>query len=167
MTSPLAKPMQLSTPSDTTIVIVRSFTAPLRMVWDALFTPALMGRWMIPPPGWTIGSIDCEARTGGALKVAWKSAEADPAMTLEGVFTEVVHHEHAVHTEKMALGSGQVVGELMELHALSEKGGITTLRITQTYPSKTARDEAKASGMDEGMEACYQNLDALLGEAAR
>jgi hypothetical protein len=36
------------------------------------------------------------------------------------------------------------------------------MRITQTYPSKDARDGAIASGMDEGMEACYKQLDAVL-----
>jgi hypothetical protein len=41
-------------------------------------------------------------------------------------------------------------------------GGHELMRITQTYDSKEARDGAIASGMDEGMEACYQQLDALL-----
>lgn len=164
MTSPLGKVVQVSTPTDTTIVIVRDFDAPLRMVWEAMFTPARMRRWMIPPPGWTISSIECEPRVGGALKVAWKSEDADPAMTLQGTFTEVVHHERIVHTEKMALGTGQVVGELTETHAFLEKDGVTTVRITQEYPSRASREEAMASGMDEGMEACYQQLDALLDE---
>ena len=38
------------------------------------------------------------------------------------------------------------------------------MRITQTYGSKEARDGAIASGMDQGMEACYQQLDAELAE---
>jgi hypothetical protein len=100
---------------------------------------------------------------GGALDVAWKSEEADPVMTLRGVFTEVVLHERAVHTETMALASGQTIGSLLEKHEFAETGGVTTMCITQTYDSKEARDGGIASGMDEGMEACYQQLDALLG----
>ena len=38
------------------------------------------------------------------------------------------------------------------------------MTITQTYNSKEDRDGALASGMDEGMEACYQKLEALLAE---
>jgi uncharacterized protein YndB with AHSA1/START domain len=98
---------------------------------------------------------------GGALSIAWKSADADPAMTLRGVFTEVVLHERIVHTELMALGSGQTVGSLVEKHEFTEQGGLTLLRITQTYVSKEARDGALGSGM-EGMEACYEQLDAVL-----
>jgi uncharacterized protein YndB with AHSA1/START domain len=161
-TSP--KNLQISTPSDTTLVLTRAFNAPRRLVWAAMFTPEKMRRWMLPPPGWTLTTCQCEPRVGGALEVAWKSEEADPAMTLRGKFTEVVLHERAVHTETMALGTGQEIGSLLEKHEFAEEGGVTTMLITQTYDSKDARDGAMASGMDQGMEACYQQLDAVLVE---
>ena len=159
-TSP--KDLQVSTPTDTTIVLTRAFNAPRRLVWEAMFTPDKMRRWMLPPPGLTTTTCECEPRVGGALSVAWKSDEADPVMTLRGVFTEVVMLERAVHTETMVLGSGQEIGSLLEQHEFAENAGVTTMRITQTYGSKEARDGALASGMDEGMEACYLHLDALL-----
>jgi uncharacterized protein YndB with AHSA1/START domain len=157
-----SKSLHISTPTDTTIVLVRAFNAPRRLVWEAMFTPDKMRRWMLPPPGWTLTTCRCEPRVGGVLDLAWKSDEADPAMTLRGTFTEVVLHERAVHTETMALGSGQEIGSLLEQHAFTEEGSVTTMRITQTYGSKDARDGAIASGMDQGMEACYQQLDAEL-----
>lgn len=157
-----AKGLQITTPNDTTIVLTRVFDAPRRLMWEAMFTPDKMRRWMLPPPGWTLTDCACDARVGGALDSAWKSDEADPAMTLRGVFTEVVVHERAVHTETMALGSGQITGSLIEQHEFAEDHGVTTMRITQTYESKDARDGAIASGMDQGMEACYAQLDALL-----
>jgi len=163
-TSPaFTKELDLSTPTDTTIVLTRSFDAPRRLVWEAMFTPDKMRRWMLPPPGWTMTTCKCDARVGGALEIAWKSEDADPAMTLRGVFTEVVQHERMVHTETMALGSGQVIGSLVEKHEFFEDDGVTTMRITQTYATKEGRDGAIASGMDEGMEACYKHLDSLLG----
>lgn len=158
----LSKGLQVTTPTDSTIVLTRTFNAPRRLVWEAMFTPVRMRRWMIPPPDWTMTTCECDARVAGALDVAWKSAEADPAMTLRGVFTEVVPHQRIVHTEVMALGSGQLIGSLVEKHEFAEQGGVTTMRITQTYASKDARDGAIASGMDQGMEACYVKLDALL-----
>lgn len=164
MNSAITLGLQILTPTDNTIVLKRSFNAPRRMVWDAMFTPDKMQRWMLPPPGWTIASIECDARVGGKLSVAWKSDEANPAMTLRGEFTELVQHEYAVHTENMALGSGESIGSLVERHEFAEKGAATAMTITQTYNSKEDRDGALASGMDEGMEACYQKLEALLGE---
>ena len=162
--NPTVKGLQLSTPTETTIVMTRAFDAPRRLVWQAMFTADRMRRWMLPPPGLTITTCECDTRVGGALELAWKSAEADPAMTLRGVFTEVVLHERIVHTETMALGSGQTIGSLVEKHEFTEQGGVTTMRITQTYASKEARDGALASGMDQGMEACYAQLDAVLAQ---
>ncbi len=121
---------------------------------------------MLPPPGWALTVCVCEARAGGALKLAWKSEDADPVMTLQGVFREVVPHERLVHTESMAMGSGEVVGSLLETHEFAEQNGVTTMRITQAYASKADRDGAIASGMDQGMEAGFQQMDALLAEPA-
>ena len=162
-----ASPLQISTPTDMTLVLTRTFNAPRRLVWEAMFTPDKMRRWMLPPPGLTTTLCKCEPRVGGALEVAWKSDEADPVMTLRGEFTEVVLHERAIHTETMALGSGQTIGSLLEKHEFAEHGGVTAMTITQTYNSMVDRDGARASGMDEGMEACYQQLDALLANHAK
>ncbi len=156
--------LQVSTPKDTTIVLTRTFNAARRLVWTAMLTPDRMRRWMLPPPGWSMTVCECEPCVGGALRLVWKSEEADPAGVLYGVFTEAVLHERIVHTETMLLGSGQPIGSLVEAHEFAEKGGVTTMRITQTYASKEARDGALASGQDQGMEAGFKQLDAWLEE---
>lgn len=158
--------LKVTTPTDTTIVMTRSFNAPRNLVWEAMTNPDRMRRWMLLPPGWTLSALECEARVAGTLRVVSKSPEADPAMMLLGVFTEVVAHERMVHTEIMLLGSGQPVGSQVETHEFTEKGGVTTMRITQVYASKEARDGAAASGASEGMEACYQQIDAMLAQTA-
>jgi uncharacterized protein YndB with AHSA1/START domain len=156
--------LQISTPTDTTIVLSRTFNAPRRLVWEAMFTPDKMRRWMLPPPGWTVSTFECDARVGGKLSVAWTSDDDNSVMTLQGEFTAVAPHEHAVHTETMALASGQTIGSLVEKHEFVDQGATTAMRITQTYNSKEDRDGALASGMCDGMEACYQQLESLLGE---
>lgn len=158
--------LRVTTPTDTTIVLTRTFNAPRRLVWEAMTNPTKMRRWMLPPPGWTLAACECEARVGGALKLAWKSEQGDPVMTLRGVFTEVVPHERMVHTETMLLASGETIGSLLETHEFEERNGVTTMRITQVYDSKAARDDAIASGMDTGMEAGYKQLDELLAQPA-
>jgi uncharacterized protein YndB with AHSA1/START domain len=158
--------LQISTPTDTTIVLTRTFDAPRRLVWEAMFTPDKMRRWTMPPPGWTLSICECDPRVGGALHLEFKGEEDGQAMTIEGVFTEIVPHERAVHTETMKLGSGEVIGTLVESHEFAEKDGVTTMRIIQTYESKEARDGALCSGMDEGMEACYKQLDTVLARPA-
>lgn len=165
MNTAARSPLQISTPTNTTIVLTRAFNAPRRLVWEATFTPDKMRRWMLPPPGLTMTTCECDARVGGKLSIAWKSDEADPVMTLKGEFTDVALHEYAVHTETMALASGQTIGSQVEKHAFADQGAAATvMTITQTYNSKEDRDGALASGMDEGMEACYKQLESLLGE---
>ena len=56
----------------------------------------------------------------------------------------------------------ETVLTLVETHEFTETDGATLMRITQTYQSKEDRDGALASGMDEGMEACYQQLDGVV-----
>ncbi len=158
--------LQVTTPTDTTIVLTRTFDAPRRLVWEAMTVPEKMRRWMLPPPGWTTTVCECDPRVAGSLRVVSKNEEADPAMTLLGVFTEAVMPERMVHTETMLLGSGQPIGSLVETHEFAEKNGVTTMRITQVYVSKDARDGAVASGATQGMEACYKQLDAVLGQRA-
>jgi uncharacterized protein YndB with AHSA1/START domain len=82
------------------------------------------------------------------------------------VFKEVVPHERISHTETMAMGSGETVGTLLETHEFAEESGVTTMRITQAYDSKDARDGALASGMDQGIEAGYTQLDAIFAQPA-
>jgi len=156
--------LQITTPSDTTIILTRSFKAPRRVVWEALTTPDKMKRWMMPPPSMTLTACEVEPRVGGALKLVWKTADADPFMTLHGEWTEFSPHARMVHTENMTLGSGETILTLVETHELTEAEGGTQMRITQTYKSKEDRDGALAGGMDEGMEACYQLLDAVVAQ---
>jgi uncharacterized protein YndB with AHSA1/START domain len=156
--------LQITTPTDTTIVLTRSFKAPRRLVWEALTNPDKMKRWMLPPPGMTLSVCEVDGRVGGTLKLAWKTAEADPVMTLHGEWTEFSPPERMVHTETMATASGETMCSLVEVHELTENDGVTTMRITQTYNSKADRDGALASGMDEGMEACYLHLDAIVAQ---
>jgi uncharacterized protein YndB with AHSA1/START domain len=158
--------LQITTPTDNTIILSPTCDAPRRLVWDAMLVPEKMRRWMCAPPGWDMSVCECETRVGGGLRLVWKSAESDPAMMLYGVFTEVALHERIVHTETMVTGSGEPAGTLVETHEFKEERGATRLRITQVYPSKAARDGAIASGMDQGMEAGYQQLDAMLARPA-
>jgi uncharacterized protein YndB with AHSA1/START domain len=154
--------LQVSTPSDTTILITRSFNAPRALVWDALTTPDRLRKWMFAPPGWTMTTCEFEPRTGGSYRWQWKTAQADPMMTIHGVMTEVIPHEKISHTQTMAMsGCGQIGDSAITLE-LSESRGVTHMKLTITYSSKRDRDAALASGMEHGMEAGYKHLDVML-----
>jgi hypothetical protein len=52
--------------------------------------------------------------------------------------------------------------ELLATLELSESSGVTTMKMTLSFDSREARDGALASGMEQGMEAGYATLDAIL-----
>lgn len=156
--------LQVTTPTGTTIVLTRTFNAPRRLVWDAMTTPDKMRRWMLPPPGWTMAVCECDPRVAGTLRLVWQGAEAGQSMSLHGVFTDAMLHERMTHTEVMLLGTGEPIGSQVETHEFSEKGGVTTMRITQVYVSQEVRDCAVASGACPGMEEGFKQLDRMLAQ---
>lgn len=161
-----SKILTLSTPTDTTLVLTRTFNAPRHRVWEAMFTPTHMLRWMLPPPGWTLATCECDPRPSGRLKLTFQDSSSDSSMTIQGTFTEVLPHDRITHTEEMLTSSSQLLGTLTETHTFTESHGITTLQITQTYPTKQARDEALSSSPDQCMEPGYRQLDTLLAQPA-
>ena len=75
--------------------------------------------------------------------------------------------DRMVRTERFEFGCAPQAGEQVATLALTEQAGVTTVTITVVYPSKEARDGAIASGMERGMSAGYDQLDALLVDVLR
>jgi uncharacterized protein YndB with AHSA1/START domain len=157
MPSPNA--LQVATPSDLEIVITRAFHAPRDKVYQCFTTPALLKRWLLGPPGWTMPVCEVDLRIGGGYRHAWRS-EGGESMGLTGIFRDIVPNERLVSTE---LFDGVPAGgeTLVEL-SFAESNGRTTATYLLTYTSPQARDAAIASGMAEGMEMGFQLLEKVL-----
>ncbi len=160
------KGVQVSTPTDTTIVLTRTFNAPRRLVWEAMTDPAKLRRWMFAPPGWIMTVCEFEPRVGGRYRWVWKNAQFDPAMTLHGVLTEFQPHERIVHTQIMDMADCGTFEEFTVALELSDSGGLTPMRLTLSFASRAARDVALQWGMETGMEAGYQQMEAMLAQPA-
>lgn len=164
--------LKVTTPTDTTIVMTRTFNAPRPLVWDAMTNPDLVQRWMFCPPGWSWAECEMDVRVGGTYRWAWNGPDGQVALTIRGVHREVNPPSKIVHTERMEMGAGAGgcgpeggSGEPWELLAtleLAERNGVTFMTMTLAFGTKEARDGALASGMEQGMEMGYQQLDAML-----
>jgi uncharacterized protein YndB with AHSA1/START domain len=159
------KSLTVTTPSDREIVITRPFDAPRRLVFEAMTRPELLPRWLIGPPGWTMTECRVDLRVGGAFRYVWRKDDGTE-MAMSGEYREVTPPERIVNTERFEFGCDVQAGEQVGTAVLTEEGGRTTLTITVVYPSKEARDAMLASGMEAGMAAGYDRLDALLAEGA-
>ncbi len=169
--------LQVAVPTDTTIVMTRTFDAPRRLVWDAMTQPALVRRWMFCPPGWSWAKCEMDVRVGGAYCWEWNGPDGQLALTIRGEHREVVPPHRIVHTElmEMAPGAGPCASdggspepwELVATLELTEENGVTSMTMTLSFNTRQARDMALASGMEHGMEAGYKNLDAFLADPHR
>lgn len=153
-------------PNDLEVVVTRKFNAPRALVFDAWTKPELMSRWLLGPPGWIMPVCEMDLRVGGKFRWRWRS-EKGTEFGFYGEFREVLRPARIVHTQTYDPGDvgGTMGGEALITSVLNETGGITTNTMTIRYQSKTDRDAALKTGMTDGMELSYQNLDALLAEA--
>ncbi|MGQ0640504.1 MAG: SRPBCC family protein [Gemmatimonadaceae bacterium] len=150
---------KVTTPSDQEIVVTRVFDAPRQLVFDAFTKPEFIKRWLTGPPGWTFPVCEMDAKLGGAYRYVWRGPDGTE-MGMRGVIRQITPPERIVASE--VFDEAWYPGEAIDTTVFSEQGGKTTLTLTIRYQSREARDRALKSGMDQGMAAGYDRLEALL-----
>jgi uncharacterized protein YndB with AHSA1/START domain len=155
---------QVSLPTDSQVKVMRSFNAPRALVYRAHTEPKLLQRWSLGPPGWTMPVCEMDVRKGGKYRWRWRSDEDGKEFGFHGVFEEVKPEERLRHTEFFDPGDvGGDMGEgAMITLDLVEDDGITTITCLMDFGTKQARDAAVSTGMTDGMEMSYAQLDRLL-----
>jgi uncharacterized protein (TIGR03086 family) len=156
-----ADTLAITTPSDTEIVITRTFDAPRHLVFAALTEPDLLVRWH-GAHGWTLETCEVDLRVGGA----WRFVSRGPGgaeMAMFGVYREIERPHRLVHTESF---EGSDAGEAVVTTVLAEDGGTTTFTATVRYPSQAARDAVVETRMAEGVGESYRRLDEVLAGVA-
>ena len=161
---------RVTLPSEREVQVTRSFKAPRALVYRAYTDPALVRRWMLGPPGWSMPVCEMDVRVGGRYRWRWRSDEDGSEFGFAGTFREVQPASRLVHTE--AYDPGTVGGpypdgkEAMVTVTFTEEAGVTTVASLIDFGSKDARDNAMSTGMTDGMEQSYQLLDRLIAEGA-
>jgi uncharacterized protein YndB with AHSA1/START domain len=148
---------EYSTPSDREIRVVRAFSAPRKLVYEAMSNPKHVPKWMTGPEGVTMPVCEMDLRPGGKWRFVYRMPNGQE-MTMQGSYREIVPLERMVSTESW----GPEWPETVNTMELAESQGVTTMTLTVLYPSKEARDAALGSGMKEGMDTGFARLDALL-----
>ena len=148
----------MATPSDTEILVMRTFKAPPGLLFEACPRQEHLRNW------W-----------GGCEQLATKLCEADPVVGGKWriVLSAPDGSEHGFHGEYLELESGvrcvqtfvyeQVEGaESLETAEFHPVEGGTRLLLTIRHRSKEARDAHLNSGMEGGMRQSHEALDRLL-----
>ena len=161
------KPAEASLPSDTEVLVKRSFDAPVKLVWRAYTEPELMRRWCGSTPGWSMPVCEMDMRVGGQYRWQWRNDENGMEFGFTGEVIEITPHSKIVHTQVFDPGNmGIAMGGEPSIITVTfeDTDGITNVSTNIKYASKADRDEALSTGMTEGMEMNYQVLEALLAD---
>ena len=159
---------QVETPSDREVKVTRSFKAPRALVYRAFTEPELVRRWLLGPPGWSMPVCEMDVRVGGTYRWGWRSDQDGSQFGFHGTFREVQPPSRLVHTEAYdpgTVGESFPGQEALVTVTFAEDGGVTTMTSVIDFGSKDARDGAIATGMTDGMEHSYQQLDTLVAQA--
>jgi uncharacterized protein YndB with AHSA1/START domain len=161
------KPAEASLPSDTEVLVKRSFDAPVRLVWRAYMEADLMRRWCGGHPGWSMPVCEMDMRVGGKYRWRWRNDENGQEFGFTGEVLEVVLHAKIVHTQIFDpgdLGFGMGSEPSIITVTFHEANGITLVTTSIKFDSKADRDAAFSTGMTDGMEVSYKRLDDVLAE---
>jgi uncharacterized protein YndB with AHSA1/START domain len=147
-----------SLPSDTELVMTRTFNAPRELVFRAHLDPELVAQWW----GWrryTTIVEELDARPGGKWRFVQRAADGSFDMACFGEFREVLAPERFTWT----FGFDGLTGEPgVETYAFTEHEGRTTLTVTSYFKTKEERDALNESGMEDGANESGDRLEELL-----
>jgi uncharacterized protein (TIGR03086 family) len=151
--------LTIATPTDREIVMTRAFDAPRHLVFEALTRPELVRRWLGVFGEWSMETCEIDLRVGGAYRYVWRGL-GGKRMGMGGVYRAVEPTARLVATEQF--DESWYPGEALVTTVLTQQGARTTITTTELYQSREARDTALASGMERGVAAGYDALEALL-----
>ena len=149
--------LSLTTPSDTEIVMTRTFDAPRELVFEAMTNPEHMKEWW-GPRGHTMPVCEIDLRPGGKYRFVNKDADGNE-YAFRGEYREIVPPEKIVWTFEFEGAPGNVSVDTM---TLTEENGKTTIMGTSVFDSVEQRDGMLESGMETGAAETYDRLAELL-----
>lgn len=153
-------PLTITLPSDREIAITRTFRASADLVFDCWTIPALIKRWL-GFADWTFTTCEFDARVGGKWRFVTRSPDGFE-MGSGGEVLEITRPGWIKNDE--LYDQDWTGGKTIVTNHIAEVNGITTSVVTILYPTKEARDGAKATPMAEGMETGFKRLEQLLAD---
>jgi uncharacterized protein YndB with AHSA1/START domain len=146
--------------SDRELVVIRTFNAPVHIVFDAWTKPELLKRWWAPK-SFGVSLFECEQnlRVGGAYRFAFGRDPKNPEV-FSGRYLEVDPPSRLVLTQVYEPKAH--IGEAVVTATFEASQGRTRLTLRQLFPSKEALEGALASGMERGMRVTLDQLDELV-----
>lgn len=151
-------PLSIELDGETNLTITRRFAAPPALVYRAHTDPELVQRWMLGPPGWSMPVCEMDVRPGGAFRHEYSNG-AGACFAIVGEYVALEPSRRIVHVERMLMPDPTPDNKIDTLFETDDSGTRMVLRMS--LPDARTRKAMLETGMADGMEASYANLDAL------
>ena len=145
----------LTTAAPTSLVLRRTFSAPVDRVFNAWLTPDIMRVFMLGECN-KILELTADARVGGTYRITFDAPEG--VMTVGGIYREIVPNERIVCTWTWEEDTPEEVHETLLTLEFHPVGSKTELVLTHT----NLRNEASRNGHATGWTLIYDGLAAVL-----
>lgn len=155
--------LAIAAKGDREITMTRRFAAPPALVFEAWTSPALLRRWLLGPPGWTMPVCSVDFRVGGAYRYEWRCEADGQTMGVGGVYRDIDRPHRFVATERF--DDPWYPGESLITVTFRALDGETEMTTTMLYESGAARDGVLKSPMEGGVRQSYDRLATILEEA--
>jgi uncharacterized protein YndB with AHSA1/START domain len=150
-------------PATLTMVVTAEFNAPIERVWRLWADPRQLERWW-GPPTYPATVVDHDLVPGGTVSYFMTGPEGDK----HGGWWRVLAVD-APHSLEVQDGFADDTGApnpdmpvtTMRV-VLSEKGGVTEMVMTSTFPSLEAMEQLINMGVEEGLRAAMSQMDEIL-----
>jgi uncharacterized protein YndB with AHSA1/START domain len=152
--------LALVLPSDREIVLMRTFAAPRRLLFEAWTRPEHVKQWyacqLLP-----FEACQIDLRVGGAYRYVMLRPADGTRHIMEGVYREISPPDRLVYTERYA-GPLFTSKDALVTTIFAEHAGLTTLTSTILHATREDRDRHVGSGMERGATEVLDRLETLL-----
>lgn len=153
------KKLNVTTPSDTEIVMTREFDAPRELIFEAHSKCEHLDKWW-GPRKYSLEECEMDFRPGGKYRFVHRGPDGVEEHGFLGEYREIVPPEKIVWTFEWEGMPGHISVDTLTLEDLG--GGRTKLIAHSLFDSKEDRDGMLQSGMEEGAAETYDRLAELL-----
>jgi uncharacterized protein YndB with AHSA1/START domain len=143
----------MTTQTDTTLHLERSFEAPPERVFDAWTNPEVLQRWWAAGPDWETPVAEVDLRPGGRYRLSMRNPGTGDIFTVFGEYREVRRPEHLAYTWTWEHSEGEE--SLVEIDFRPDGDGTT---VVLTHSGLTGEESKQRHA--HGWEACFDNLAA-------
>jgi len=157
------KKTRISLPSDTEILITRTFDAPRDRVWEMWTQSEHLKHWW-GPRGWTLPVSEMDFRVGGAWFYCMQGPDGMRACG-KSYFLEIEAPERIVIRDYFVDSDGNPLDGFPVAHLsyeFIEQQGKTLVKNITRYDSQADRDQVIEMGMEAGIEMTHDRLEDYL-----